>query len=933
MEGPEMTIELKDDAEPYHVNGARPIPFADRPEVKRLLDEYVAKGIITPVTEASEWAAPLVVTRKADGSLRLCIDHTKLNRHVRRPTHPTRTPRDAVAEIAGDAKFFTSFDAANGYFQIPLHPSSQHLTIFMTPWGRYKFLRASMGLCSSSDEYNRRADVAFQGVPHTVRVVDDLLRFDSAFPEHVAGVCAVLSAARKAGITFSRKKFCFAQQQIQWVGYQIQPGGVTVDPGKLRAISDFPRPTNITELRSFMGLVEQLAGFSTSVAAAKAPLRPLLSVRTPFEWTADHDTAFSAVKQALLAPPVLAQFDPSLETSLQVDASRKHGMGYALLQLHGSTWKLVDANSRWCTDTESRYAIVELELAAVEWAMRKCKLYLLGLPMFRLIVDHQALVTILDKYTLDAVENPKLQRLKERLSPFVFTTEWRKGRDHAIPDALSRAPVHDPGPDDEAVNTDVQSFAQRIIVRQVNIMQREDEELEPVEDPPHLPDPLLEDLRAVASTDADYSALITAISDGFTTNRERTAQCVRQYWNIRTELSVEDGLVLFGRRIVIPKPARRDLLRKLHSAHQGIVRMKRRARQTVFWPGISNDITMLVESCGSCQQRLPAQQQEPLMRDPLPSRVFEDVSVDLFQSGSLHFLVYADRLSGWPIVHQWRHDPSAREVTQAIVENFVDLGVPVRLRSDNGPQFDSNLFQTKLRQWGVQWGNSTPEYPQSNGHAEAAVAAMKELVTKISPNGDISSDEFSRGMLEFRNTPRENGVSPAEMVFGHPLRSIIPAHRSSYAARWRTVMEGRDRQAEIDAGVKFRYDEHARPLAPLPLGTHVRIWNPKSKLWDKMGVIVSVGRYRSYRVKFASGSVLWRNRRFLRPMIAATPADEDGTDDGGNRGTDASTADPDGKESDSVSIDHSRPGEITDSGQPAPRRSGRIPKRRVMFDI
>lgn len=555
-----------------------------------------------------------------------------------------------------------------------------------------------------------------------------------------------------------------------------------------------------------MGLVEQLAGFSTSVAAAKAPLRPLLSVRTPFEWTADHDTAFAAVKQALLAPPVLAQFDPSLETSLQVDASRKHGMGYALLQLHGSTWKLVDANSRWCTDTESRYAIVELELAAVEWAMRKCKLYLLGLPMFRLIVDHQALVTILDKYTLDAVENPKLQRLKERLSPFVFTTEWRKGRDHAIPDALSRAPVHDPGPDDEAVNTDVQSFAQRIIVRQVNIMQREDEELEPVEDPPHLPDPLLEDLRAVASTDADYSALITAISDGFTTNRERTAQCVRQYWNIRTELSVEDGLVLFGRRIVIPKPARRDLLRKLHSAHQGIVRMKRRARQTVFWPGISNDITMLVESCGSCQQRLPAQQQEPLMRDPLPSRVFEDVSVDLFQSGSLHFLVYADRLSGWPIVHQWRHDPSAREVTQAIVENFVDLGVPVRLRSDNGPQFDSNLFQTKLRQWGVQWGNSTSEYPQSNGHAEAAVAAMKELVTKISPNGDISSDEFYRGMLEFRNTPRENGVSPAEMVFGHQLRSIIPAHRTSYAARWRAVMECNARLVQVP------FPPHYHPL-------------------------------------------------------------------------------------------------------------------------
>jgi hypothetical protein len=106
MKGPEMVIELKDDAEPYYVNGARPIPFADRPEVKKLLDGYVEKGIIIPMTEASDWAAPLVITCKSDGSLRICLDHTKLNRHVRWPTHPTRTPRDAVAEISGDATYF-----------------------------------------------------------------------------------------------------------------------------------------------------------------------------------------------------------------------------------------------------------------------------------------------------------------------------------------------------------------------------------------------------------------------------------------------------------------------------------------------------------------------------------------------------------------------------------------------------------------------------------------------------------------------------------------------------------------------------------------------------------------------------------------------------------------------------------------------------------
>ena len=150
IEGPPTVITLKNDAVPYYVNGARPIPFADRPQVKKKLDELVDKKITIPVTDPSDWAPPLVVMRKPDSSIRVCVDLTKLNHHVQtqpscvdltklnhhvqRPTHPTRTPRD-VAEIDGQARFFSTFDATNGYFQFPLHPDSQHLTTFMTPWG------------------------------------------------------------------------------------------------------------------------------------------------------------------------------------------------------------------------------------------------------------------------------------------------------------------------------------------------------------------------------------------------------------------------------------------------------------------------------------------------------------------------------------------------------------------------------------------------------------------------------------------------------------------------------------------------------------------------------------------------------------------------------------------------------------------------------
>lgn len=137
---------------------------------------------------------------------------------------------------------------------------------------------------------------------------------------------------------------------------------------------------------------------------------------------------------------------------------------------------------------------------------------------------------------------------------------------------------------------------------------------------------------------------------------------------------------------------------------------------------------------------------------------------------------------------------------------------------------------------GCRLGNYSPNYPQSNGHAEVAVAAMKDLVAQISPTGDLTSEEFTRGMLEFRNTPRENGLSPAKIVFGHPLRSIIPAHRTSYAGRWQAVMEGRDRQADLDDKVQLRYDERTHPLAPLSIGAHVCVRDAKFKLWDRVGV-------------------------------------------------------------------------------------------------
>ena len=189
-------------------------------------------------------------------------------------------------------------------------------------------------------------------------------------------------------------------------------------------------------------------------------------------------------------------------------------------------------------------------------------------------------------------------------------------------------------------------------------------------------------------------------------------------------------MILYGVRIIVPRLARKDVLEQLRTAHQGIERTKRRARQTLYWPGINNDITNTVASCDKCQKHLPSQQQEPTPSgpEPTPSRVFEDVSADYFLCSGRDFLVYTDRLSGWPVIYAFnRGNTTAHSLIRACRRCFVDLGVPVQFRCDGGPQFSSRYFRMFLNRWGVELSQSSPHYPQSSGHAESAVKSMKSL--------------------------------------------------------------------------------------------------------------------------------------------------------------------------------------------------------------
>ena len=371
--GEKFKISLCEGARPFAVHAPRRIPFALREPLKRELNRLERGGMIVPVTTPTEYCAPIVIAPKKDGGIRMCVDFTKLNKSVRRELYQTSTPAECVTSIVKyDAKWFSVFDAAKGYNQCPLDEESRPLTTFITPFGRYMWTRAPFGISSISEFFNRRMDECFRDIPGIQRVVDDVLICGATKQQLEERVHLFLDRCRARGVTLNVTKAQHMQQHVRFAGFEVTEGGYRIDPELLQAIAAFPTPQTLTDLRSFFGLVNQIASFSEEVAEHMEPLRHLLSSRRIFSWDSCHQSAFEKARQALSSTRTLAYYDPTKPTLLSTDDSRLHGLGFILQQKQPTgEWRVIQAGSRSLTDAETRYATIELELLAVTWAVSR----------------------------------------------------------------------------------------------------------------------------------------------------------------------------------------------------------------------------------------------------------------------------------------------------------------------------------------------------------------------------------------------------------------------------------------------------------------------------------------------------------------------------------------------------------------------------------
>lgn len=827
MEG-EYCIRLKPDSVPYAIHTARRVPIPLREAVKKELDKMEMNGVIRKVEGPTEWCAGIVPVLKPSGEVRICVDLTQLNKNVKRERFVLPTVDETIALLSG-AAVFSKLDANSGFHQVRLAKECQQLTTFITPYGRYCFERLPFGITSAPEYFQKRMNEILDGMPGVVNMMDDVLVFGSNQQEHDERLHRTLERLHKAGITLNKEKCQFSVKELSFLGFLVSKDGIRPDPAKVRAIADMKAPTSVAEVRRLLGLANHCSRFIPNLADKTAPLRQLLQKNTDWIWTDAQEKAMECLKKAICSDSCMAKYDPRYPTILSADAS-SYGLGAVLLQLQpNNEQRPVVFVSRALTPTEMRYAQIEKETLALTWAAERLESYLRGLH-FTVETDHKPLVTLLGKSPLDLLP-PRIQRFRMRLMRFSFDVEYVPGKNLVIADALSRAPLREQRTAKCLSVEEVSSF----VAGSLSELGESDS------------------FRSVAeeqACDEVCQRLIRYTREGWPSLASLPAE-LKPYWQERGTLSVCKGVLLKGSRLVVPQSLRSMVMKQLHEGHQGIVRCRARALESVWWPGLSSQLASIVTNCRVCAEYRD-QPAEPMIPTRTPSRPWERVAADIFHMKGSNYLLVVDYFSRFPELCRLESLTSPHVVEQ-LKSVFSRHGIPEVLVSDNGKQFVSQEFDQFSREYRFRRVTSSPRYPQANGEVERMVKTIKGLLLK-------SNDPFL-ALLAYRDTPGQLGSTPAELLMSRRLRTTLPLHPKKLAPSTQNLKEVRRKDTLLrDAQRRFYNRRHAaRHLPQLEPGEGVWVKDRREK-----GVILKLAsRPRSYVVELDKGGRIERNRRAL----------------------------------------------------------------------
>ncbi|KAG1926671.1 interleukin-1 receptor accessory protein-like 1-A [Pimephales promelas] len=786
-QGVKHNIRLRDDT-PFRERSRRIAP-ADVEDVRRHLKNLMTTGIIKE--SRSPYASPIVIARKRNGDVRMCVDYRTLNSRTIPDQYTTPRIDDALDCLAG-SQWFSVLDLRSGYYQIEMAEEDKEKTAFICPLGFFQFERMPQGITGAPATFQRLMERAI-GDMHLLEAIvylDDIIVFGRTLEQHEERLFKVLDRLEECGLKVSIDKCQFCQPEVKYVGHMVSAEGIAADPGKIEAVAKWKQPHDLKSLRSFLGFCGYYRRFIKGYSSVVRPLTDLtkgyppagkgktkpktvaaqgyFKEAEPFgdRWTTECTEAFREIIYRLTHAPVLAFADPSRPYILHVDASM-NGLGAVLNQEYPDGLRPVAYASRKLSETEKRYTIHQLEFLALKWAVvDKFHDYLYGVR-FTVRTDNNPLTYVLSSAKLNATGH----RWLAALATYEFTIQYKPGRINTDADLLSRNPHDDPAPDKwtEIAPSGVKALG--------------GESLELLS---------LDDLRGAQDTDAVIGVVKRELETGnvvstvkgdspAVTLLQRQRQKLRLLDNVLHRVTQTDK----GEertQLVLPEVYRQTVLRSLHdeSGHLGIDKTKELITDRFYWPKMGLDIESYVKNCGRCIARKTIPQRAaPLnqltSRGPLDLVCIDFLSLEPDSKGFANVLVITDHYTRYAQAYPTR-DQKATTVAKVLFEKFfVHYGLPARVHSDQGRDFECQLIQEFLRMLGIRKSRTTPYHPQGDPQPERFNRTLLSMLGTLESAKRQRWSQYVASLVHAYNCTfnEATGYSPYFLLFGREARLPI----------------------------------------------------------------------------------------------------------------------------------------------------------------
>lgn len=796
--------------------------------LREQLDELLAKGFIRPST--SPWASPVLFVKKGDGSLRLCVDYRALNSVTTKNRYPLPLIEEFFDRFTG-AAVFSRLDLESAFNQVLVDPPDVEKTAFNTRYGHFEYLVMPFGVTGGPATCQTMTnDILREFMDEFVVVfLDDILIFSKDKESHVEHVRKVLEALLKAQLHVKPSKCEFGVPMVKFVGHVISGNGISVDPDKISVLREWPTPTNVQELRSFIGFVNYYRRFIRSFARISAPLTELLRTngsdnakkRPLSAWTPEHQAAMDTLIHKLTTAPILLAGDFSQPFFVETDAS-DIATGAVLYQMVNGRKHPVAYASKKLKPAEVNYPVHERELLAIVYACRMWRSYLLGSKVV-VYTDHASLKYIFRQPHLSA----RMARWIQFLAPYELDIQYRRGVDNAAADALSR----------------LRSSLNSVLMSSVLNTSSSAEDIVCESDWPLHYYAYFES-GILPAGDAEAAKLI-----------RDNAEC------FEVEEDVVYRLVDNKRVPFIPFINRADVLFQLHVGfgHLGQHGTFDLAATRVWWPSLRADVITMCRACPECQLVKGGGGGVAPLHPLEPARPFQRWGIDFVgvlpktKNGNRWIITAIDYATNWPVARALP-EATATAVADFIYEEiFMQFGVPAEIVSDRGANFMADTLRRYLDRMGTSHKLTSAYHPRANGKCERLNGLLGSMINKYVGKNRSSWDRYLLQAL-FACRVRIHtvtGYSPYKLTYGvdpvipgdtnHPNLFDFQSEEDAQghrAQQFAEIEEIRRRayglQTEAAADMRSRYEGmHKIEEGKFAVGDTVLVRNFGKKKWEK----------------------------------------------------------------------------------------------------